>query len=95
MPPNDGEDRSAVASFRATPATIRRGYRALLEAARAGKISEKRIQTSLKRIAATKALVKPPPPLDMDSFPHRPSPVPYSNHQPHPPGADATAAVKS
>jgi beta-N-acetylhexosaminidase len=60
-----GEDMLLIC---ATPATIRRGYRALLEAARAGKISEKRIQASLKRIAATKALVKPPPPLDMEKF---------------------------
>ena len=60
-----GEDMLLIC---ATPETIRRGYRALLEAARAGKISEKRIQGSLKRIAATKALVKPPPPLDMEKY---------------------------
>ena len=60
-----GEDMLLIC---ATPATIRRGYRAVLEAARTGKISEKRIQGSLKRIAATKALVKPPPPLDMERF---------------------------
>lgn len=58
-----GEDMLLIC---ATPATIRRGYRAVLEAARTGKIGEKRIQASLKRIAATKALVKPPPPLDME-----------------------------
>ena len=60
-----GEDMLLIC---ATPATIRRGYRALLEAAGTGKVSEKRIQASLKRIAATKALVKPPPPLDMERF---------------------------
>jgi len=60
-----GEDMLLIC---ATPETIRRGYRALLEAARAGKVSEKRIQASLKRIAATKALVKPPPPLDMEKY---------------------------
>lgn len=60
-----GEDMLLICS---TPATIRRGYRALLEAARAGTISERRIQASLKRIAATKALVKPPTPLDMDKY---------------------------
>jgi beta-N-acetylhexosaminidase len=60
-----GEDMLLIC---ATPQTIRRGYRALLEAARAGKVSEKRIQASLKRIAATKALVKPPPPLDMEKY---------------------------
>jgi len=60
-----GEDMLLIC---ATPETIRRGYRALLEAARAGKVSEKRIQASLRRIAATKALVKPAPPLDMEKF---------------------------
>jgi len=60
-----GEDMLLIC---ATPETIRRGYRALLEAARAGKVSEKRIQASLKRVAATKALVKPPPPLDMEKY---------------------------
>jgi len=60
-----GEDMLLICS---TPETIRRGYRALLAAARDGSVSEKRIQGSLKRIAATKALVKPPPPLDMDKY---------------------------
>jgi beta-N-acetylhexosaminidase len=60
-----GEDMLLIC---ATPETIRRGYRALLDAARKGQISEKRIQTSLKRIAATKALVKPSPPLDMEKY---------------------------
>ena len=60
-----GEDMLLIC---ATPETILRGYRALLEAARTGLVSEKRIQTSLKRIAASKALVKPPPPLDMEKY---------------------------
>src|SRR5882762_5790242 len=60
-----GEDMLLIC---ATPETIRRGYRALLEAARTGRVSEKRIQASLKRIAATKALVKPLPSLDMETF---------------------------
>ena len=60
-----GEDMLLIC---ATPETIRRGYRALLEAARKGSISEKRIQSSLRRVAATKALVKPPPPLDMEKY---------------------------
>jgi beta-N-acetylhexosaminidase len=60
-----GEDMLLICS---TPEIIRRGYRALLEAARSGKVSEKRIQTSLKRVAATKALVKPPPPLDLERY---------------------------
>ena len=60
-----GEDMLLIC---ATPATIRRGYHALLEAARAGTLSPRRIQGSLKRIAATKALVKPPTPLDVDKY---------------------------
>jgi beta-N-acetylhexosaminidase len=60
-----GEDMLLIC---ATPATIRRGYHALLAAARDGRISEKRIHTSLKLIAATKALVEPSPPLDMEKY---------------------------
>jgi beta-N-acetylhexosaminidase len=60
-----GEDMLLIC---ATPATIRRGYQALLAAARDGRISEKRIHTSLKLIAATKALVGPSPPLDMEKY---------------------------
>ena len=60
-----GEDMLLIC---ATPATIRRGYRALLKAAREGKFTEKRIAASLKRIAATKTLAQPPLPLDMDRF---------------------------
>ena len=60
-----GEDMLLIC---ATPATIQRGYRALLEAARAGAVSQRRIQASLKRIAATKALAKPPTPLDVDKY---------------------------
>ena len=60
-----GEDMLLICS---TPETIRRGYRALLAAARAGTVSEKRIHASLKRVAATKALVKPPPPLEMEKY---------------------------
>jgi len=60
-----GEDMLLIC---ATPETIRRGYRALLEAAREGRVTEKRINGSLKRIAATKALAQPPTPLDMDKY---------------------------
>jgi beta-N-acetylhexosaminidase len=60
-----GEDMLLIC---ATPETIRRGYRALLAAARAGKFNEKRLQTSLRHIAATKALMKPSPPLDMEKY---------------------------
>jgi len=60
-----GEDMLLIC---ATPATIRRGFRGLLQAAQKGRVSERRIQASLRRIAATKALAKPPVPLDMDRF---------------------------
>jgi beta-N-acetylhexosaminidase len=60
-----GEDMLLIC---VTPATIRRGYDALLKAARDGQISEKRIQASLKRIADTKALTQPAAPLDLDRY---------------------------
>src|SRR3989441_3128999 len=62
---NAGEDMLLIC---ATPETIRRGYRALLAAASAGEIGEKRINASLRRIAATKALAQPPSPLDLSRF---------------------------
>src|SRR6266852_4358582 len=62
---NAGEDMLLIC---ATPETIRRGYRALLEAARKGHITERRMQGSLRRIAATKALAKPPLPLDLEKY---------------------------
>src|SRR6267143_2581573 len=60
-----GEDMLLIC---AAPETIRRGYRALLEAARKATVSEKRIHASLKRIAAAKALAQLPTPLDMDKY---------------------------
>src|SRR5437868_3269286 len=62
---NAGEDMLLIC---ATPETIRRGYRALLEAARDKRISERRIQGSLKRIAATKTLAQEPLALDMKRY---------------------------
>ena len=58
---NAGEDMLLIC---ATPDTIRRGYQALLKAARSGKVSQQRIHESLDRIAATRALTSPLPPLD-------------------------------
>jgi hypothetical protein len=52
--------------FCATPSTIRRGYQALLEAGRKKRISERRMQESLQRIADTKALAQPATELSMD-----------------------------
>ena len=60
-----GEDMLLIC---ATPETIRRGYRALLKAAREQRISERRMQESLSRIAETKALMQPSTPLSMDRF---------------------------
>jgi uncharacterized coiled-coil DUF342 family protein len=52
----------------ATPETIRRGYHGVLKAAREKRISERRMQESLRRIAETKALMQPATPLSMDRF---------------------------
>jgi len=60
-----GEDMLLIC---ATPETIRRGYKGLLEAVRKKEISEKRMQASLRRIAATKALAKEPLPLDTNRY---------------------------
>jgi beta-N-acetylhexosaminidase len=60
-----GEDMLLIC---ATPETIRRGYKALLKAAREQRISERRMKASLKRIAATKALMQPPTPLSMEKL---------------------------
>jgi beta-N-acetylhexosaminidase len=60
-----GEDMLLIC---ATPDTIRRGYRGLLAAVKDGRVTEKRMQASLKRIAATKALAQPPAALDMEKF---------------------------
>ncbi|HEX7722991.1 MAG TPA: glycoside hydrolase family 3 N-terminal domain-containing protein [Pyrinomonadaceae bacterium] len=62
---NAGEDMLLIC---ATPETIRRGYHALLEAARDKQLSERRIQGSLKRIAATKTLAQGPRPLDTERY---------------------------
>ncbi len=62
---NAGEDMLLICS---TPETIRRGYHALLQAVSEKKIAARRTQASLKRIAATKALVKPSLALNMDRY---------------------------
>jgi len=56
-----GEDMLLIC---ARPELIRRGYDALLRAARSGEISEERIHTSLRRIAAFKSLVQAALPFD-------------------------------
>jgi beta-N-acetylhexosaminidase len=52
----------------AHPDTIRRGYQSLLAAARDNELPKDRMRASLKRIAAMKSIVKPPPAFDNDSF---------------------------
>jgi beta-N-acetylhexosaminidase len=60
-----GEDMLLIC---ATPEKIRRGYEALLAAARDGRLPQKRLEESLQRIARTKAIVEEPLPLDLDRF---------------------------
>lgn len=52
----------------ANPDVIRKGHAALMEAARAGTLPEKRIRASLKQIANTKALMKSAETFDLERF---------------------------
>ena len=58
-----GEDMLLIC---ASPEKIRRGYHALLEAARDGKLPKDRLRASLRRISAMKSIVQPPLPLDLE-----------------------------
>jgi beta-N-acetylhexosaminidase len=58
-----GEDMMLICAH---PEIIRRGYQSLLAVARGGKLPKERLRASLKRIAATKAIVKPPAQFDLD-----------------------------
>jgi len=60
-----GEDMLLIC---ARPETIRRGYHALLASAREGQLPQERMYEALKHIAATKAIVEPPLPLDRARF---------------------------
>jgi beta-N-acetylhexosaminidase len=60
-----GEDMLLIC---ADPDKIRRGYHALLKAARDNRIKPERIRASLKRIAATKAMAAPPLPFNLERF---------------------------
>ena len=60
-----GEDMLLIC---ASPDKIQRGYRALLAAAKNGRLPETRIKQSLNRIAQTKAIIQPPLPLDLARF---------------------------
>jgi beta-N-acetylhexosaminidase len=60
-----GEDMILICAH---PEIIRRGYNALLGVARDGKLPKDRVRGSLKRIAAMKAIIKPPAPFDLEKF---------------------------
>jgi beta-N-acetylhexosaminidase len=60
-----GEDMMLICAH---PEIIRRGYHSLLGVARNGKLPKDRVRNSLRRIAAIKSIVKPPPPFDLDRF---------------------------
>jgi beta-N-acetylhexosaminidase len=60
-----GEDMLLIC---ARPDLIRRGYEVLLQSARDGVLTEERIDVSLSRIAAFKALTNPPLPFDLKRF---------------------------
>lgn len=60
-----GEDMLLICAH---PEMIPRGYDSLLQVAREGRLPKERIRGSLKRIAAIKAIVKPPLPLDLERF---------------------------
>jgi beta-N-acetylhexosaminidase len=62
---NAGEDMLLIC---ATPETIRRGYHGLLKAVQDKKFTERRLQGSLRRIAATKALMRTPVELNMNNY---------------------------
>jgi beta-N-acetylhexosaminidase len=58
-----GEDMLLICAH---PEVIRRGYNALLAAAREGRLTTERMRASLQRIATIKSIVEPPLPLDLD-----------------------------
>lgn len=60
-----GEDMLLICAH---PDAIRRGYHALLRAARNGELPKERLRGSLKRIAAFRAITKPPLPFDHERF---------------------------
>jgi beta-N-acetylhexosaminidase len=60
-----GEDMMLICAH---PEIIRRGYHALLSAAQAAELPKERVRASLKRIAATKAIIKPPGVFDAEKF---------------------------
>jgi beta-N-acetylhexosaminidase len=60
-----GEDMLLICAH---PEIVRRGYQSLLSVARNGKLPKDRMRASFRRIAATKALFKAPPPFDAEKL---------------------------
>jgi len=60
-----GEDMLLIC---ASPDKIRRGYRAMVAAAKDGRLPEKRLNDSLRRISNTKGIAGPPIDFDMERF---------------------------
>ncbi|HYE66435.1 MAG TPA: glycoside hydrolase family 3 N-terminal domain-containing protein [Pyrinomonadaceae bacterium] len=60
-----GQDMLLICS---RPNIVRRGFDALLQAARNGEVPQERLHASLRRIAEFKALTQPPLPLDLVRF---------------------------
>jgi beta-N-acetylhexosaminidase len=60
-----GEDMLLIC---ASPDKVRRGYRALVAAAKDGRLPEKRLNDSLRRISNTKGIAGPAIDFDMDRF---------------------------
>ena len=60
-----GEDMMLICAH---PEIIRRGYHSMLSVAQAGKLPKDRVRASLKRIAATKSIIKPPAVFDAEKF---------------------------
>jgi beta-N-acetylhexosaminidase len=60
-----GEDMLLIC---ASPDKIHRGYQSLLNAAKEGRLPKDRMRSSLRRIAATKAIVQPPLSFDLERF---------------------------
>lgn len=58
---NAGNDMMLICAH---PGIIRRGYQAMLTAAREGKLPKDRVRESLKRISQMGAIIKPPLPFD-------------------------------
>jgi beta-N-acetylhexosaminidase len=73
-----GEDMVLICAH---PDVIRKGYQALLGAARAGKLPKDRMRASLKRIAAMKGIIKPPTALDLEKFQALSDEIAQLNHK--------------